>query len=166
MAFGTAQTSLANIANYFANYGGLGNPVTIPLNFGQGQYFTGPGNGALQANNIAGNTVLVTSGTPTVIDITAVVQPDGTATAFTDLLVVGFFNHGDPGAGETLTIGGGTNPVVSIFSANLILLGATPFLVSCPNATGYAINTSTAKAFTLNVASGTNVKVDYLLIGH
>lgn len=164
--FGTSNTNIAAVVIFNADYGGLGNPVQIQLNFGAGFYYKSSGSGALEANTVAGGTVQVSSGTPTVIDLNTVTQPDGSTATFADLLIVGFYNHGDPTSGETLTIGGGTNPVVSIWSANLVLLGGTPILVGCPDATGYAVNASTAHKFTLNIASGTNVDVDYLLVGH
>lgn len=170
MPFQDAIINAASTLNWQGNYGTLGTPP-IPLMFGGAlQFIAGAGALAGQARNLSGNTVAITSGTPVVIDLNTLTNPDGTACNFTDILYVGFLNSSQT-PGEDLVIGGGTNPVISIWgSGNLTLLanpsGVAVFEIATAAATGYAINASTAHTFRLSVAAGTAVEISYVLLGH
>jgi len=170
MSFQNALVQAGANLNWLGNYGNLGTP-TIPLSFGGAIPFQkGAGSGVGQANNLTGGTVLVTNGTPTVLDLNTLVAPDGTALTFADLLVVGFWNSSTV-AGQNLTVGGGSNPIISIWgSGNLSLLsntqGTASALFATAAATGWAFNASTAHTFQLTVAAGTNVPVSFVFLGH
>jgi|ERR1700722_1560607 len=168
MPFQSSIVNLAAIANWLDNFGNLGSPA-VQLAFGGAINFNnGAGSGDGQINNVSGNTVSVTSGTPVVLDLNTLTNPDGSACTFADLLIIAFYNNST--TGQNLIIGGGSNPVTSIWgSGNLTILGnadgTAGVLIASTAATGYAINSSTAHTFRLESSSGT-IQCDFLLAGH
>lgn len=169
MSFQNALINAAANLNWLGNFGNLGTPQ-IPLQFGGAVPFqNGAGSGVGQMNNMSGNSVSITSGTPLVLDLNTLTNPDGSACAFTDLLFVAFWNYSTT-AGQNLVIGGGSNPIISIWgSGNLTVIGNTQgtavasFATSA--ATGWAINLSTATTLRLEASSGT-LTAGYVIAGH
>lgn len=97
----------ANLAGGIANAPtrtAIADATAINLNVG-----TASGN----VNLAYSGNVSVVSGTPLVIDLTALTNPDGGAVSFTNVLAVKLTNNGT--AAGTLTMGGGTNPVFGAF---------------------------------------------------
>lgn len=170
MPFQNANIQAAGTLNWTGNFGALGLP-TIPLLFGgQIPFSNGAGSGDGQANNLSGNTLSITSGTPVVLNLNTLTNPDGSACSFTDLLYVAFWNYSTT-VGQDLVVGGGSDPVVSVWgSGNLTVLantdGTAVAMFATTAATGWAIDLSTACTFKLTVAAGTGVSVGYALIGH
>jgi hypothetical protein len=170
MPFQNSQVNMASTLNWQGDFGQLGTP-NIPLLFGgQIQFANGAGSGDGQANNLTGGTLSITSGTPVVLDLNSLLNPDGSACSFADLLLVAFWNYSTT-AGQDLVVGGGTDPVVSIWgSGNLTVLanldGTASAMFCTTAATGWAIDSSTAHTFRLEVAAGTGVQIAYAFVGH
>lgn len=142
----------------------------INLGFGTALQYLTNGVGALQAQWIAANTIAVPNGSPVTLNLNTLTQPDGSTFTPLDILFIGFINTSVT-TGQDVTIGGGSNPIVSAFSGNIVLPAGsadnpgTPVCIGNSNATGYAINLSTACNFRLSSAAGTP-DVAYLLFGH
>lgn len=169
MPFQNAQINAAAALNWLGNFGQLGSPQ-IPLAFGGLISFPNAGPGDASAANLSGGTIMINMGTPVVLDLATLTAPDGSACAFTDLVAVGFWNFSTI-PGENLTVGGGTNPIISIWgSGNLSILagldGTAAFTIATTAATGWAYNSSTAHTFQLSVAAGTGVQIGYYFLGH
>lgn len=70
--------------------------------------------------------------------------------------------------GSTLKMGGGTNPIVSLFNANtekLVLRPGGLFMLVAPDATGYAVVAATGDNLTISNDSASAATYDILIVG-
>jgi hypothetical protein len=136
---------------------------SLSLAFGGSAAFAS-GSIANQANQVYAGTRTVTSGTPDSIDTQSLLQPDGSAFAATDIVAIGIKNNGT--AGQILTVGGGSTPVVSAWVTTLVIPPGAQVVITNPAAAGYAINASTAHLIQVVVAAGTAVPYDIFILSH
>lgn len=163
MAVTSATVNPSLQAHIPKSFGNFASALDLILNFGGATQLTS-GAGANQFAHLYVVSASIASGTPLVIDVTgSLVEPDGTTFVITDIIGVAVKNNGT--SAQLITIGGGSNPVVSIWSANLLIPGGVTVLIFNPNASAYAVNASTAHTMQFSCASGTAV-VDIAILGH
>lgn len=165
MSYKSSTISAAVAGNWLqANSPFISNNIGVNL---QTALTLSAGSGAAQANSIyaSPSTLTVSTGTPTVVDLASVTDPDGTSITWSDILAIAIVNLSTT-AGQDITVGGGTNPVVSLFTGNLIIKSGGFAIIACAQATGYAFNSSTAHTLEFQVSAGTSVPFGIIVIGH
>lgn len=104
----------------------------------------------------------VTSGTPVVIDLTTgLTDPLGVALVFAHVVAIMVTNDSTT-VGQTLTVGGGTNPILASESDPVQANGGG-FVVVAPNP-GFTVD-STHKTLQVLVAAGTSVPYKLTVLG-
>lgn len=102
----------------------------------------------------------VTSGSPDVLDLTALTDPLGNALNFAVVRTVKITNNGS--TGQTITVGGGTNPLFASESEPIQALGGV-HLTDHPDG-GLAVS-GTVKNLQISVAAGTSVSYTITILG-
>lgn len=118
------------------------------------------GSSAGQSNKVHSLNYLVSNGTPLTIDLTSTVDPSGAAIAFSFVNAI-LVSNDSVAAGQDLTVGGGSNPIVPASPAVQPNGGA--YYVSAPNP-GITVD-STHKILQITVAAGTNVPIQVTVLG-
>lgn len=158
-AFGQLVQSLGS--------GTVGNQKLTFTFGGLNQAFT-LGSGAAQFNTAYLADRTVTNGTPDVLNLTSgLTDLDGNAiAAFADIVAFGVRNNSTT-TGQILSVGGGTDPVVTIWGAGPIIVppGGCAVFIN-PGVAGYAITTTTADRINVTVAAGTAVSYTPFILGH
>lgn len=145
------------------SFGNFASALDLVLNFAAPASLAS-GSGAAQFAHCYITSASIVSGSPLVIDVTgSLVEPDGTTFVVTDIVAILVKNNGT--TGQIITMGGGSNPVVSFVSANAIIPPGATMIFFNPAASGYAVNASTAHTLQFANASGTAV-VDIAILGH
>lgn len=171
MAANSANITLQARADFletgFGNFAPTaGNPIPVVF-AGYNKTFSA-GAGALQYNHCYAASLSVTSGTPLVLDLNGgtLKDPDGTVIVATDIVALLILNT-TAGGGGTLTVGGGTNDVASIWGASgteIILPGGLS-LKAIAAAAGFTVTPSTAHDLQFVASAGT-VTFDVFILMH
>lgn len=144
----------------------LGQSISLPINFGAGvQLSVGVAGGAPNTyQTTISPTLSVVNPTAKIINLTSgtILQPDGTAAVFAD--VVSFAISSILTNTAAVTFGGGTGTVSWLPNAITLLPGQT-WITTYPAANALAVTASSADKININAASGTQTV--YLMInGH
>ncbi len=110
----------------------------------------------------------VTAATTDSIDLSgALIDPLGAAVVFAEIVGI-IIENKSATAGEILTIGGNINPFSTWLgaAAHTIKIGPRGFFALCnPALEAYAVTAGTADMLDVNVAAGTAVSYDLLILG-
>ncbi len=162
---------VSNITPQFTKSFGTTFGTAVPINLaalGVNVSFVS-GTGAINTYQTCYAATLTLSTSPTSLNLTsgALTQPDGTAAVFADIVCMVMRNNGT--AGQTVTVGGGSNAMSTIWGATgteKILPGANNYMLKlAPFVTGFVVTASTADILTVVAASGTPT-LDIVLLGH
>ena len=124
------------------------------------------GTSSLQQNRAYSTTSSVTAGVPVAYDLRGIADPlTGASVEFEHLTTI-CIRHNGTTASQTLTIGGGSNPVATIWGAagDASVLGPGGVFVWTSPRDGAATAAGTADTLTLTSSSGT-VSFDLLILG-
>ena len=162
----SAQLAISAALNQSLNLGVVGSAVSEGLTFPATNTTFGVGNGTSNFNNGFCQQQVIANGTPLVYNLSSspsVTQIDGTTMpALNDIVAFAVKNVSGNG---TITIGGGTDPITTMFTGNVTLPPGASVCILNPAASGFAITATSADRITLTNSAGNNTCA-ILALGH
>ena len=124
------------------------------------------GTSALQQNRVYSTTSSVTAGVPVAYDLRGIADPLTGGTVEFESLTLICVRHNGTTASQTLTIGGGSNPVDTVWAAagDASVIGPGGVWLWTSPRDGAATTAGTADTLTLTASSG-SVSFDLLILG-
>lgn len=136
-------------------------PAASPVNHAPAVTLTS-GSGPGSVDRIYSKATTITSGTPLTINVSTALDPLNTAVGMLHVTSV-MVSSDSTVAGQDLTIGGGTHPVLGSDQGTAQANGGIYF--TCNPNPGYTVTGGSADTLTITVANGTNVNLKVTIVG-